>query len=867
MNEPCPSCAEPLVEGLCFTCDLADVEVEVEDGAPPDPLIGAVIAERYEIRALQGTGGMARIYRAVQRSLDREVVIKVINPDLLAQDDLTREEATTRFMVEAQAASRLNHPNVVSVYDFGQTTAAEGGLLFMVMEYLTGSDLWTVRQQNPEMPFPRIAGILQQTLLALGEAHFLGMAHRDIKPENILIESTRGGRDLVKVIDFGLAKLHALQSVTRVGQTLGTPHYMAPEQIAGGALGSADLYAIGVILFELLTGQVPFDGTNPIEILRKHLDAPRPDPRQVAPQRNIPDALANVCMRAMHVDPQERWPDAESLSAAIVRAVGSADWSSRASLPDSRSLPPPPPSRASPGEARSVPPRRAPTLRQPADEAPLLGRDADLAWASEILLRGGPASGLGLYGPSGVGRTRLLGEICTVAELEGARVVRTRAAPSPRGEVGYSALRGIIASLSGLREADPRLATGQEAGRDAAAAAGLRHTFGFDASSAPRPGSPRERAAAAFVWAVRRAVERASGADVVLALDDAHVIDNASRLALLDGLASAAGLRLLTTSLTPLAFPRDRGASRSLAGLSPSDASQLAEWLGTAPGVVLGRRPAGDIEPLYLELLRNFRLDSGPPPGRLLDVVELGLRALSPAQRRLLLAFAVTGARSREEVAVVARGEDLEAALAPLIDLGLLEPEGQGVRIAHEVFAVVTIATTPAAATALLHTAAAEALATQDAQGELRAHHAVRGSPDFETFLLVEECAALRGRVGDEEGVVAMLKAGLEAGRTLLQHGDVEAGGSAIVVFGQKLGAALRELGRYAEAIGVLEECLEQTGPLDRRRVAVLEELARAAGSRGTPREAAAFRTSALAIARKLGDRDLVQRLVSMARE
>lgn len=520
MIDRCPTCEAPLTEGLCLTCDVAEEpspEVEVESD---DPMIGRLIADRYEIRSLHSTGGTARIYRGVQRSLDRDVIIKVIRPELLAQDDLTAEEAVSRFMVEARAASRLNHPNVVSVHDFGQTSAADGGQLFMVMEYLAGADLRTVHHRDPDLPFARVAELLKQTLSALGEAHHLGMAHRDVKPENIIIETTRAGNDLVKVIDFGLAKLNALQSVTRAGQTLGTPHYMAPEQIAGAALGSGDLYAVGVILFELLTGQVPFDGSNPVEILRKHIRAPRPDPREVAPHRDIPPALASVCVRAMHIDPAQRWADAESLSAAIVGAVGAG--LSSGSMPDV-------------GPARSSIP---PTVPRP---------------------------------------------------------------------------------------------------------------------SAPSPPLP----------------------------------------------------------------PRPEGAA---------EAARLA--------------------------------------------AELGL-------------------------------------------------------------------------------------------GELRASPA----PDFETFLLVEECAAARAAVGDDEGVVAILEAAMEGGRALLRQGDLENGSSACTVFGTKLGAALRGLERFDEALAVLEESLDLTGPADRPRALVLEELARVAGSLGHLRDAAAWRGQALAIARKIGDRELVLRLVAAARE
>ena len=922
MNELCPSCREPLFDGVCVLCDVGE-SVELEAG-PSDPLIGRVLADRYEISALHGTGGMARVYRAVQRSLEREVVVKVINPELLAQDELTADEAVARFFVEAQAASKLNHPNVVSVYDFGRTSQAEGGLLFLVMEYLTGRDLWTVHHEDLAMPFPRIANILQQTLAALGEAHYIGIAHRDIKPENIIIEPARGGRNLVKVIDFGLAKLGALQSVTKAGQTVGTPRYMAPEQIAGKALGSGDLYAVGVILFELLTGEVPFDGT-PIDILRAHLGAPRPDPRDVAPEREIPAALANVCMRAMDIDPERRWPDAESLAEAIVRAAGASDWGSRAVLPGATMRPPPPPpppsapaltaprpSAAPPAPSPVTIPRPPPRpsittgrVTQPVPNrgskppftmggdppypplvAPLVGRATDLAWAAKALATGRGGC-LAIHGEAGTGRTRLLHEIAGAAEKRGARVVRARGPATPRREITYAGLRRIITALTGLSADDRTLATGEAAGRDLEAAAGLHTLFGGVFPHAPD--EARAGAAAAFAWGARRAAERAPGAPAVLAVDDADQLDNASRRALVEGIGkvTAPSFFVLVTSIAPLDLPPARTTARALAGLGPADAALLLESLGGPRDAVFDRgsdapvdsrrdgpasrsRPPALIEPLYVELIRRFRLDgaqSAAPP-RLLDVVDAGLRVLPPPHRRLLLAAAMTGGGARAEVAALARRDDEARALEPLVEAGLLEVDAEeGLRVTHEVLAQVTLAIAPVGAVEALHVSAAEALADAPERRELRAYHALRGRPDFETFMLVEDCAALRSSAGDAEGAADLLWAGMRAGRTMLQHGEVEAGGSACVVFGQKLGAALRELGRYEETLSVLEEILPMTGPEDAARARTLEELSRAAGSLGRRTDAERWRREALAIARRSGDRALVQRLVALARE
>jgi serine/threonine-protein kinase len=853
-EKPCSSCGGPLTDGLCPSCDITgesddEIEVDVVVG-DEDPLIGRVIADRYEIRSLHGTGGMARIYRAVQRSLGREVVVKVINPELLAQDETTAEESVTRFMVEAQAASKLNHPNVVSVFDFGRTSRAEGGLLFLVMEFLAGKDLWTVHREDPNIPIPRIANILRQVLAALGEAHYLGIAHRDIKPENIVVEPTRSGRDLVKVIDFGLAKLGA-RSVTRAGQTVGTPSYMAPEQIAGSALGSSDLYAVGVILYELLTGQLPFDGT-PLQILRQHLTQPRPDPRSVAPNRGIPAALAAVCVRAMDIDPARRWPDAESLSEAIVRAAGSAEWTSRHTVPRFGAV-------TGPASIRNVMPPPVPS-RKVVGPA-LLAREAELTWASKLF--GAEQSlCLALHGSPGVGRSRMLSEIATAAEHRGMRVVNTRGPRAPHREITYATLRTIIAKLVGADPGDASLANGELAGADGGAAAGLLAVFGGILQA---PAETRTSAASALRWAVQRA-----GVDkrpVLLAIDDVDRLDNASRRAVFDALAAPLpGLFALTTSLAPVDLPSGRVAQRALPGLTAFDAVVLLDQLGGSADNALARR-TDEVEPLYVDLLKRWKLDgSQRQPAKLQELVETSFELLRPHQRRLLLVVSALGGGPLDEITALGRRDDATQALGPLVESGILETDADGVHVTHEIFARVALATAPGGAVGEIHAAAAERLAGDDARRELRVYHALRGRPDFETFMLAEDAAAFRASAGDEEGAIEVLTSGLRAGKAMLRHGDVE-GGSACAVFGQKLGAMLRELGRDAEAITILADALKATGPEDTGRMRILEELARAAGSLGQPAESERWRREALAIARKKDDRASVQRLVNLARE
>ncbi len=190
---------------------------------------------------------MGRVYRAEQTNLGRTVAVKIIHPHLVGE-----ENAAARFITEARAASRLNHPNSVGIIDFGKTP---DGQLYLVMEFLRGRDLARVTYEDGALPFRRIVDVLRQTLAALAEAHSESIIHRDLKPENIILEPVRSGGDFVKVVDFGLAKMRAetqQPGITSPGIVCGTPEYMSPEQARGDPLDArSDLYAVGVILYQL----------------------------------------------------------------------------------------------------------------------------------------------------------------------------------------------------------------------------------------------------------------------------------------------------------------------------------------------------------------------------------------------------------------------------------------------------------------------------------------------------------------------------------------------------------------------------------------------------------------------------------------
>jgi eukaryotic-like serine/threonine-protein kinase len=278
-----------------------------------DDYIGRTIARKYQIQALIGEGGMGKVYRARQVDLDKVVVLKVLRHSLLND-----ERTVARFRREAKAASRLNHPNSIGILDFGQT---EDGALFIAMEFVPGEDLHTVLSNHGPLPERRIIRIITQVLSALSDAHSVGVIHRDLKPENIMVEQRRNDPDFVKVLDFGIAKIQDSDgpALTRAGFVCGTPEYMSPEQARGSQLDHrSDLYAVGVIIYQLVTGMLPFEADSAVGYATKHLNEEPPLPSKRRSGVRVSPGMERLILRALSKNPDERPPDAESFKLELL---------------------------------------------------------------------------------------------------------------------------------------------------------------------------------------------------------------------------------------------------------------------------------------------------------------------------------------------------------------------------------------------------------------------------------------------------------------------------------------------------------------------------------------------------------------------
>jgi serine/threonine-protein kinase len=289
---------------------------------------GRVIAGKYAVQSIIGEGAMGVVYRAKQVALDKMVALKVLSDELRGDP-----EFVMRFHTEARAASRLDHPNSTRVIDFGEEP---DGLLYIAMELLEGRTLTEVLDQEWPLPPARAAAIMTQVLSAVGAAHSMKILHRDLKPDNIVILEGRDDEDrpidVVKVCDFGIAKLEGLAeptegaskhvahdakiNATRAGVIIGTPQYMSPEQARGEKLDvRSDLYAVGVVLYEILTRRAPFDEGTSAEVLYKHTAVEPTKPSALYP--NVDAHLEQVCLRALKKSPDDRWPNAREMRTAL----------------------------------------------------------------------------------------------------------------------------------------------------------------------------------------------------------------------------------------------------------------------------------------------------------------------------------------------------------------------------------------------------------------------------------------------------------------------------------------------------------------------------------------------------------------------
>lgn len=299
----CPTCKQHFSGDARF-CPFDGDPLEVAEGYRPDsdPLLGKLIEGRYEVESVLGEGGMGSVYAVRHRALDKRFAMKVMRADLARQGELA-----ARFIQEARATAAIGHPNIVQITDFGQLPSAAP---YFVMELLDGTPLSKLIRQGGPLPAGLAVRILLQTASALSAAHAAGVIHRDLKPDNIHLTK----KDTVKILDFGVAKMAGAGRLTRTGMVFGTPHYMSPEQASGGDVDHrADMYAFGIIMYEMFTGRVPFEADSYMGVLTKHMFMVPEPPSHVHEAARDLGALEDVTLRCLEKRPEARYASMEEL--------------------------------------------------------------------------------------------------------------------------------------------------------------------------------------------------------------------------------------------------------------------------------------------------------------------------------------------------------------------------------------------------------------------------------------------------------------------------------------------------------------------------------------------------------------------------
>src|ERR1043166_1529028 len=304
----CPVCGKEYSD----TSTLCPIDAAVLERTN-DPLIGQTLAGKYRIENLIKRGGMGAVYVGKHVLMEKTVAIKVLHPSLAVDDNVVR-----RFSREAKAASRISHPHAVSVTDFGES---ENGVVFLVMEYLDGRTLKEIIKGEGRMELNRAVEIVRQVSGALDAAHEQGVVHRDLKSDNIMLSQTNGG-EWAKVLDFGIAKIQQPDGafdmdITAANLVIGTPQYMSPEQCShsGPIDARSDVYSLGIIVYEMLAGRVPFSGESPTVIMMKQVQDEPPSIFEFRP--DLPAGIGSVVTRALAKQPADRFQSAGDLSRAL----------------------------------------------------------------------------------------------------------------------------------------------------------------------------------------------------------------------------------------------------------------------------------------------------------------------------------------------------------------------------------------------------------------------------------------------------------------------------------------------------------------------------------------------------------------------
>jgi serine/threonine-protein kinase len=837
----------------------------------PSLEIGAVIAGKFLLKDVAGRGGMATVYRAEQTVLGRSVAVKVLDPELAAD-----AAVAAMFLREARAASRINHPNIVSVIDFGQTPE---GVHYLVMEYLKGQPLSALLADEFPLPLSRVTALMSQVLDALEEAHSVEVVHRDLKPDNILIERLRTGADLVKVCDFGIARLLDVAD-EHGGIISGTPEYMSPEQVRGAHMDyRTDLYSAGVVLYELLTGSPPFVSDERLQLLLRHCDTPPTPPSKARPDLTIPPALEEITLRALAKEPADRFQSAAEFREALLG--GDFARAPATGLKSSISAPQPKADRASQETVFAVRGSgkvRAAT-RLGTQQIPLVGRDEELRLI-ERLVAVPYARSLVLAGPPGSGKTRLGETAVETAIKAGYRAIRI--GPDPRGaaEPWWPIRRAIVALLElpmRCSEAELRRALGRlgpaspaEGGEgpplptkhgldDRDLVPGLSELFQTGGVSPDLELAVRRRECEA---AALRALRGASLTQrTVLVFEDVDRFDRPSQH-VIERLVESPGDSGLFVIATGAGEGIDEWTATESIVLGPLPASAVRSLVTrVVPAADPSKLAESEHSPLQVrEYLRQLE-DGAPLESASLGDLILGrLRALPQLGRRILQTVAVFGQEApRKLVEELIGAADVAAWLEHLVGRGFLQRGvAESLVISHLLLRDLVYDDIPVAARRELHGRVLAVLEQAGASPQAIAYHTHAAGDDDAAVIDRCEAAGLDCQKRfDDHAAVVHYRHGWEVARWAALRGD-DGADEQLARLAYRLGDSMLWTGQIASGEHILREGIDYADPNAEWNARIQRALARAAIARGDAAAARAQIEKASGAAIRAGDPQLV---------
>ncbi len=784
-------------------------------------LVGRVLGDKFKLTACIGIGGSGAVYKADQIALGRTVAVKILNEDLSADARMIK-----RFRDEAMSASRLNHPNCVSIIDYGQSS---DGLLYLAMEYVKGPTLTQLLVNENPLAVDRVIDICVQSLAGIEEAHLAGVVHADLKADNIILDQRRAGVDTVKIVDFGIARL-----VTGVAKDpedraiSGTPEYMAPEVISGAPPSFAsDIYAVGIILYELLAYKTPFFAGSTTEILANHLKAMIPS--LVSRREAVPKELDAIVAKALAKHPADRFATAAEMRDALRRLIKPKQHTTDLCAQCGTSCQPTfkyCPECGTPRQRIS----KTFEIPQPAITAlpmPFVDRENELAVLLQHMrspVQPGKSSGLLLAGFDGAGRSALLHQAYDKVGQETRTIYQI--GPDPSGLAApYYPIRSLLAAVLQL----PPVSSDVDL-RDAVLSIGLNERdipgiaqlFGHPTTLLELEPPVRRRE---MVWSTLRALERAAAqGPVTVVCEDIDRFDHPS-LEILRRANETTEVALPPIVMTATtAFAEQWPATVQRLEIGALDAKHLTRLVDLLAENGVRGLPAPQTlfeitraYPGHVEHVVRYLLEGGKAEDlniSLPDLIAARLSMLKQSTRDVLQAAAVLGLEPQLDLLrMMLPGQNLETAMADAERSGLLghDPSGELLFTSRLVRDIVYDAT-PADVRRSLHAAAAAAVENLSPDIALLGHHHDLAGHAKDAIPLLRRAGDHAADQLDDVGAGQFYQRALVAVRQAVQSGEDEKAEGQFVQLSVRLADVLRIRGETALARGVLAEARDWSG-------------------------------------------------------